>query len=365
MVQASSLLVDVIIPIHDLRRAIERAVRSIIDDPAYTPQRIRLTLVAHNLPADAVAGVLGPNLAERVRLISLFDGIQSPAGPFTLGVQEATAKYVSIMGSDDWLEEGALEAWLECATRSSADVVIAPQRHQAGGRIPTPPIRPLRRGALDSYRDRLVYRTAPLGLLRRSLISDLELAFPGHLKNGSDQLFTLALWNSPARVVYPKAAPSYIVGADAPSRVTTAARPAREGLQAITELVESSTFSSLDLRNRRAVVAKLVRVHVFSGALVLSETSAWSAEEHDVFRGLLQRFGEVAPGYLRLLSLADRRVVKAILRTDLRSEVLRALLVSRSKYGRPSTVFTPDLRGLLAVHGPLRFFVASRLLVST
>lgn len=356
---------DVIIPVHDLRRAIDRSVRSIVDDPTFSAERIRVTVVAHNLAAAEVASRLGPDLAERVRVVSLIDGIQSPAGPFTKGIQEATADYVSIMGSDDWLEEGALESWLAHASRHAADVVIAPQRHQAGNRIPTPPVRPFQKGVLDAFRDRLVYRTAPLGLVRRTVIADLQLTFPGHLKNGSDQVFTLALWHSRARVVYPSGAPNYVVGADAPSRVTTAPRPASEGLLAVAELVESSIFSGISLRARRAVVAKLVRVHVFSGALVRSQANAWSDDEGRVFRGLLERFSQVAPGYLRLLSLADRRVVKALQRTDVTSEVLAELLVARSKYGRMSTLFTPDVRGFLAVHGPLRFLIASRMLLST
>lgn len=359
---SKTLQVDVIIPVHDARRAIDRAVQSIVGDPAFDPQRVRVTVVCHNIPSADIVARLGSELARSVRIIELADDIPSPAGPFALGLRMATAEFVSIMGSDDWLESGALQAWLKKAADTHADVVIAPQRHQSGSRIRTPPVRPFRRRALNAFRDRLVYRTAPLGIMRRDVVKRLGLEFPSHLRNGSDQLFTLSLWYSDARAIYPHGAPSYVVGADAPTRVTTAPRPAEDELRAVAELVESESFTRIGVRSRRGIVAKLVRVHIFSGALVRSRADRWDPSDRLYFGSLLERFNEVAPGYHRLLSYADRALLEALRKGTSPNDTLAELLVRRARFGRPSTVITPDVRGLFAVHGPLRLMISSRLL---
>jgi len=356
------LIVDVIIPVHDAGRAVDRAVASIVDDPVFDSTSVRVTVICHNIPRGQIVQRLGERLTSRVRLLEVDDGFPSPAGPFTMGIERATAEFVSIMGSDDWLEPGALAAWIAAARGRRADVVIAPQRHQAGGRVRTPPTRPCRRRPLDAYRDRLIYRTAPLGLVRLESIRRLGLRFPAHLKNGSDQLFTLQLWHSDCVVVYPHGTPSYVVGADAPSRVTTAPRPAAEELRAVAELVREPAFDQLDLRARRAVVVKLVRIHISSGALVRTRADRWTVEDRATFRTMLADFEAVAPRYRSLLSRADDRLVSALLQGNAPVSQLAELLDRRARYGSPETLLPTDLGALLAVHGPLRFLLASRML---
>ena len=102
---------DIIVAVHDLRRNVDRAVRSILADP---DPRVRALVVAHNLPLNEVETALAHLVREfpgRVRIEELADGVPSPSGPFNFGIAISDAEYVGIMGSDDELDAGAVSQW--------------------------------------------------------------------------------------------------------------------------------------------------------------------------------------------------------------------------------------------------------------
>ena len=125
------------------------------------------------------------------------------------------------MGSDDTLEPGAVSAWLDTARATGAAAVIAPVRYRGGPRILTPRARVFRGPLVDPLRDRLAYRTAPLGLIRREALSRLGLRLSQGLRTGEDLEFGLRLWFSGEKIAYPAHAPAYLVGQDADERVTS------------------------------------------------------------------------------------------------------------------------------------------------
>ena len=88
-------------------------------------------------------------------------------------------------------------------------------------------VRRFHRGDLDPVRDRLAYRTAPLGLLKRETVERLGLRFPEGLPTGEDQAFSARLWFEGRGLRYAAGAPRYVVGADAVTRVSTTPRPLR------------------------------------------------------------------------------------------------------------------------------------------
>lgn len=355
-------LIDVVIPVHDSSRPLQRAVDSLLGSGLAVPQELRINVICHNIGETEIAGILTEEARDKVRFLEFADGEPSPAGPFMFGINNATGEYVSIMGSDDSLEPGALRAWLGVARSCGLTAVIPPERHASGTKVATPPIRPWHSGRLHPLRDRLAYRTAPLGLIKRTAVSRLGLEMPSRLRNGSDQLFGLKLWFSGEPIGYARRTPKYVVGADAKSRVTFAIRPAVEDMRAISELFEDEWTRRQPIRIRRAIVAKSVRVHVFSAALIRSNNDRWTGEDRTYISQLLRFAEELAPGYLRVLSLADRRLVDALIAANVDADALNALLRTRSRFGHPATVFTRDFRGLLASDGPLRFMVAAKLL---
>ena len=162
-------------------------------------------------------------------------------------------------------------------------------------------------------------------------------------------------------MAYGRGLPRYVVGADAVTRVTLIPRPAAVEFMAITELVAEPWFQQRGLRDRRAIVVKTVRVHLFSGAATRTDRDTWTPEDRATTAALVQTFREAAPGFERSLSLADRALLDALARGDESVERLAARLAARRRFGHPTTILPRDLRGLFATDGPLRFLVASRL----
>jgi hypothetical protein len=353
--------VEVIVPVHDERRPTQRAVSSLLRS-GLDDSQLRVTVVCHNVDVNAIRATLDGAVGSRVRLVELHDGLTTPAAPFNFGIENSRADYVSIMGSDDLLEDGALAAWLDLARRHRLSAVIPAERHDTGAKVRTPPVRWRRVAGLDPLRDRLAYRTAPLGLLKRETLGALGLRFPTHLRNGSDQLFGLKLWFSGERIGYGRGLPSYVVGNDAPSRVTFQATPPEQDFAAITELVEDSWFTAQDAGVRRAIIVKTVRIHVFSGVLVRLREERWTERDAEYLAALLARYRESAPAWERSLSIADRRLIDAISSGSAAVSTLRRLSTERTEFRRPAAILTRHPAGILARDGAPRFMIASRLL---
>ncbi|WEK62701.1 MAG: glycosyltransferase [Candidatus Microbacterium colombiense] len=252
---SDSPMVDVIIAVHNQSRPVERAAASALA----TALDVRVSVVAHNVPVDAIAERLGPLMDDRrVRVLPLEDGVRSPANAFNRGLDAATGRFVSIIGSDDTLEAGALDAWVELAERHRADTVVAPVVRDGGHAVPTPRVRAFRSPAvLDADRDRLFERTAALGLQRR--VSTDFLRYADGLPRGVDQSFGLRLWMS-TRVVFDPFAPVYREHADQTDRVTHVFGPLADDFAFLDDVLVVMTEMRPALR--RAVVSKLIRVHV-------------------------------------------------------------------------------------------------------
>lgn len=261
--------VDVVIAVHDLRRRIDRAVDSVLA----SSDRVRVTVVAHGLSADSVRGALD-TIDPRVRVLEYDDGIRSPSGPFNHGLQAATAEFVMIMGSDDFLEGGAIDAWLSAARGSGADIQIAPLRHQGGALLVNPLTRPGHRTRLDPVKDRLFYRTAPLGLLRRDLIGDGSPLTPG-MPVGGDLAWSSELWTSGARICFDLRVPAYLIGNDAPSRVTMTPRAADVVFAPVDSLLKSGWAAVQPERIRAALAVKLLRVNVLGALRARPDEAQW------------------------------------------------------------------------------------------
>jgi len=356
-VTGGGALVDVIIAVHDASRPLQRAVDSVTGTPGVT-----VTVVCHNIDRAEIAATLTAPAVDAVRFLELSDGVRSAAGPFNHGIAASRASYVSIMGSDDYLEAGAIAAWAEKAERESLTALIAPERHASGRTVRTPPVRPFRRGLLDGVKDRLAYRTAPLGLVRREAVGRLGLEFAPGLATGDDQVFSAKLWFSGERIAYARRAPRYVVGDDAGERVTLAPRALSDELRFVDELIGDPWFAHLPRASRAALAVKLARVHLFSAASRVSDRDEWTDSDRWFLTGLVGRLEKAAPGFARPLSLADRRLLDTLAGGGAPSDDIRALCAARRRFGLPSTLIARDVRGQFAIEGPLRFAVASALL---
>jgi hypothetical protein len=360
-----SVLLDVVIAVHTPDRPVERAVASLVAGGLPTApdgrQRLRINVVCHNTEVDPIRARVAAEHRPLVRFLQYTDGIKSPAGPFNHGIARATGTWVAIMGSDDSVEAGALARWVESAEAERADVLIAPMAHAGGGTIRTPVARPTRRAGLDPVRDRLSYRTAPLGLMRLSLVRDLGLIFPTEYATGEDQLFSAKLWFSGARISYGRGLPRYLVHDDAQLRVTQTPRPVAEDLAFATDLVATDWFGGLKPASREALVTKLIRIHVFGHVMLRAQAGTWDATDASRMAAVLQQLLFRAPLAARPLSLADRELLDAVAREEADAATMARLAAARRSFTSPWTWLPRNLPQVLHPEAPLRFMSASAL----
>ncbi|WP_160317616.1 glycosyltransferase [Arthrobacter sp. RIT-PI-e] len=353
-----------VIAVHSASRPIEEAVRSLLDGGLRVGQvgGLRITVVCHNISEETIAARIPDHHRSLVRFLELKDGIASPAGPLNHGLAHATGRYVGVMGSDDAVEGGSISGWASVAERHASDAVIAPERHADGRKIRTPVLRPGRRHRLDPIKDRLSYRTAPLGLIRRSELARLGLRFTPGLPTGDDQEFTSRLWFGGGRIDYARGAGHYVVGAAAADRVTFARRPVEAELEFATKLVEGDWFQGRSSADRRAIIVKLVRVHVFGLVQTRFDSGGWSADDRAELATLLSGLLKHAPSALDPLSVADHRLVRAILDPSVGAAGLQELASARRKFGQLKTVLPHSFEATLSPESPLRFMPAAAML---
>ncbi|WP_281964192.1 glycosyltransferase [Serinicoccus marinus] len=356
--------VDLVVAVHSTERDVARAVRSVLDgSPGLA---VRVTVVAHNLPVDVVRGMLG-DLAEdrRVRVLKVQDGIPSPSGPFNAGIEASCAPWVAVMGSDDALEPGALTGWLAAAEGLDADdpVVVLPRVELAARTVPTPPVRPRpeRRGSArprDLVRDRLSYRSAPLGLISRGALRLPGARLHPGARVGEDLPMMTALY-AQARVVLASRAPAYLVHDDAPDRITGRPRPISEQLATADALWDLPWMARLSEEQRRAVGTKVLRIQVFGAILGRPDPWWWTARERTELARVTRRVLVAAPGCADPLSLADRDLLAAALDPGVPAPRLVELARARRRHGSPRTLLPSSWRHALHREAPLRFMAAS------
>lgn len=360
-----SVLVDVVIAVHTPNRPIERAVSSLMAAGLNTEpgavDRLRVTVVCHNTEVEPIRARVAAEHRDYVRFVQLSDGSKSPAGPFNYGISLATAPWVSIMGSDDSVEPEALARWVRAATDDRADVLIAPMAHAGGASIHTPVVRRNRSTSLDPIADRLVYRTAPLGLMRLGLIRDLGLEFDARYVTGEDQIFSAQLWFSGGNISYGRGLPRYLVHGDAVSRVTATPRSVFEDLAFATDLVESDWFAGLTPVQKASIVTKLIRVHVFSHVMLRADSGSWDATDAFQMAQVSRKLLFAAPDAARPLSVADRALLDAVSRSESDPDVMKFLATARRTFSNPRTWLPRDITRVCHPEAPLRFMSASAL----
>jgi len=345
-------LVDVVIPVHSETRPISRAVASVLN---HTQAEVRVNVVAHNIEQNIIAKNLGSFRDDsRVRLLHLEDGIPSPAGPMNFGLDHCTADFVSVMGSDDEFEQGALDSWLELQQRGQADFVISQIRNVGGGRVPSPPARPLRRMNLDAVKDRLSYRSAPLGLISRKAFPHLR--FAENLASGEDLPYVTELWFSGKHIAFDRTGPAYLVHADAVDRVTAAPRRIVDDFAFFDLIADSEWARDFTPRQRVAIGIKMIRGHIFD-AIVNRAEAGMSASERDALSKIATRISVWSHGSEKYLSLLDHKVFDGIRHKSVPFETLRELTFRRQNYRSFGVLMTKNPFLVFSRQAPLRTYI--------
>lgn len=343
--------VDVIIAAHSDQRPVGQAAASVVRG---NPEA-HCVVVAHNLPAAEIARAIPEDVRAEVEILELPDGIPSPSGPFNHGIAVSEAEFVSILGSDDHLDPGAVANWLTHADRSNADAVIT--RLVRGGErvlVRSPMVRPTRRGRMDIVRDRLPYRSAPLGLVRRSAVADFRLELTPGARSGGDLEFVTRLW-ALGRVVYAGTGPGYVEMPGAQDRVTHVMKPVGEELDAAMQLVASSWFRKQPARVRRAVAVKLLRRNLVD-TIRKRTGSEWSATETRDLAEIARAFLGAAPHTRALLSSRERALLTAV--QEEQPATFPTLVARAKNYRSLTALIGPHPASAFHPAGALRFALA-------
>ncbi len=344
-------LVDVIIAVHSATRPIARAVASVLN---HTEARVRVNVVAHNIDPDIIRGNLGlyadhPGL----RLLALSDGIRSAAGPMNYGLARSEAPYVSLLGSDDEFAPGAIDSWLSVARSAGADAVLARIQLVTGTTDPYPPVRRGRRTRrLDGRKDRLAYRSAPLGLISRERFGHLRLS--EGLGSGEDLPYSLTLWYTGERLAYDLDGPPYVGHDDAEDRVTSDPRPIEDDFAFLDELGELSWFAGARPATRTAIVVKLIRIHFFDAVLARIDTAQSLDEHRAALLVLIERMLALAPGASPLLSRSDHAAFAALRDPQTTAEQIRSAVDARHRYLSPASLVPINPFYTLHAQAPFR-----------
>ncbi|RRR21084.1 glycosyltransferase [Brachybacterium saurashtrense] len=348
--------VEVIIACHTPERPVGRAVASVLDGNG---EDASVAVICHNRSAEEIAAALRPQDVPRVRFLEHRDEHRSASGPFNAGIASSEAEFVAIIGSDDTLEPGAVASWLAVQARTGAEFVLT--RLALGGPghgVPTPAVRMHRAGLVDLVADRLSYRSAPLGLMRREMLRRTGLALVEGATVGGDVAMVTQMMAS-VPTAYDRCGPAYVIGEDAGDRVTYVVRPMTEQLGFVPPLLEAEWFTALPRRARAAIGTKILRIHVFGAVFYRGDEEIWTAAEREDLARLTAQVLEAAPGAQHPLSRADRRLLDACLDPSVPAPRLIAAAQQRRRHGRPGTLLPRDLAWTLHREAPLRFMAAS------
>ncbi|VEG29882.1 glycosyltransferase family A protein [Actinomyces howellii] len=378
-------LVDVVIACHNPARPVGRAVASVLDG---NPEAC-VTVVCHNRRAEEIAQAIDPAHRDRVRYLEHRDPRPSASGPFNAGIRAARTPWVSIMGSDDSLAPGAVASWLRLARATGAEFIVPRLALGAPGRIvPTPAPRPSRlvapclaglgprrsrlprplalrlaligRGlaAASLVADRLSYRSAPLGLMSVAMLAREGLSLVEGATVGGDVAMVTRMFAT-VPTAYDSRGPVYLIGEDASDRVTYVVRPLAEQLGFLDDLLDADWARDLDLRSRRAVAAKMTRIHLFGAVHYRPDPGLWTEPERADLQATSAHLEAFAPGYGSVLSRAETALLRACLDPRVPAGELIALSAARRRHGRPSTLLTGSPLTILAREAPLRLMGAS------
>jgi len=352
--------VDVLVPVHSGTRPISRLVESVLNE---NRQSVRIMFIAHDVASVEIERALGDWAEdERVEVVPFSDGVASPAGPLRHGLERIEAPFFCKIDSDDYLAPGAIDSWFGVHTASHADIVL-PSMRLAGQlrNYPTPPTRPVRRKALDPVKDRLVYRTSTMGLIRTEYARHAAPSIG--LTTGEDILPSLRLWFSGARIAAAPAEFCYVVGDDANDRVTAELRSISDELAFVSHLASDEVLSSLDVLSRASIVTKLLRVQIF-GAVERRSDHEWMSDEIRDLSSLTGAVVALAPQGIDVLSRYDRNLLDVVLGGKEQSRAstsaqLQALGRDRRRYARLDALAPRELTKLMSRDAPLRFLAAS------
>ncbi|UJH71212.1 hypothetical protein [Ornithinimicrobium sp. INDO-MA30-4] len=229
---------------------------------------------------------------------------------------------------------------------------------QPGRAVPTPPARHWHSGLADPIKDRLSYRSAPLGLVSNAARQRLGAELVEGMRVGGDVSYVTRLWCE-TKVAIDRHGPAYVIGEDATDRVTLDPRSITEEFTFLRHLLAQDWFAGYPEELRTAIVTKLVRIHVFGAIWYRQDPGWWTADERVALAQMLEQFAQAAPDFAKPLSRADHALLQAASDPSIEAQTLLNAAKARRRHGRPRTLIPAQMSQLLHPEAPPRFMAAS------
>jgi len=183
-------LVTVVVPVHDIGRFIEPAIRSLVGQ-SLPAARIEALFVDDGSSDDTPARLARAAAEHRnVRVITIPPS-GAPGRPRNLGLAEARGEYVVFLDADDELAPRALEHLTEVAERNQSDVVLGKHASETLTRRQDIFVRNRHRRTLRNTPDLVRASFAANKLFRTAFLREHDITFPEGWRQMEDQLFTL------------------------------------------------------------------------------------------------------------------------------------------------------------------------------
>mgnify|MGYP001440694515 CR=1 FL=1 len=182
--------VSVIVPVHNCRPTLERAIRSVFDQ-TMPAERIEIIAVDDG-STDGSGDLLDRLAADRPGFTVVHRPPSGgPGRPRNEGLDRARGEYVFFLDADDYLDPEALERCCAMADRNGTDVVVP--KYVGIGRKVNPYLfrETVEFTTIHDEVPNLYGSITALKLYRRSMIERHRIRFPEHVLSGEDQFFAV------------------------------------------------------------------------------------------------------------------------------------------------------------------------------
>lgn len=186
--------VSIILSFYNAERTLERSIRGILDQ---TYRNIEFILIDDgSVDGSSAIAKRYAEVDERIRLICKSNtGVSDSRN---IGLDAATGDWVYFVDADDWIEEDAIEAFMEAAQNPTCDLVVCDFYRVQGdvmSRKEGPAVGLVSREKYASFMARrpsnFYYTSLWNKVFRLSIINEHEMRFDNSMQFGEDHVFIL------------------------------------------------------------------------------------------------------------------------------------------------------------------------------
>ncbi len=127
------MIVDVIVPVFNGERSIERCITSVLRNNKQCPKGISINLtIVDDGSTDATSSIVTQIQAKNRSIQYLKQANSGVSLARNYGIDKTTGDYVVFLDADDWLPDNSIQRLLSCAMENNTDIAIGKSRYYLG-----------------------------------------------------------------------------------------------------------------------------------------------------------------------------------------------------------------------------------------